>query len=308
MQAESSKKVLITGAAGQLGYELHQQLGTLSLPKTKDTLDIRNFDWVYQWLKASRPDAIINCAAYTNVAQAQRAPQDCWAVNVQGVNNLACCASHLDIPLVHISTDFVFGQDLACRRPYRESDPVAPLNVYGSSKAMGEHSLLRWAAIRDFPWWVIRCAGLFERPWRHKSNFPNAIQQSLECRAQRSLEVVSDVRTNLTYAPHLAKVIIWFLKQREQIASGIYHVTNRGDCSWLDAARRLAMTSDFRQKLCGVSRDVYAAKQGRDMCTMPRFTCLSSDRYEKLGGPKMPTWEEAIEDWSDAKQGSLSPV
>lgn len=310
MQIMEGEKYLVTGASGQLGYELHQRLKAngQSLPKTRETLNIANFEWVYKWLKASQPDAIVNCAGYTNVFRAEQDQHDCWAVNVCGVNNLACCASRLDIPMIHISTDFVFGQDFSRKQPYRESDPVAPLNFYGQSKAYGEHALLRWAAVRPFSWWIIRCAGLFERPWRHRTNFPNAIQQSLECRAQKTVEVVRDVTTNLTYAPHLAKVIVWLLRHRDQVLSGIYHITNGGECKWFEAADHLARSTRFRYKLRPVSREDYAKKQRRDARTMPRFTCLTGDRYAKLDGPEMPTWQEALDEWVRGRKGAHSSV
>lgn len=308
------QKYLVTGASGQLGYELHQQLKLdgQSLPKTRETLNIANFEWVYKWLKASQPDAIVNCAGYTNVPRAEQDRDACWAANVYGVHNLACCASRLDIPLIHISTDFVFGQDFSRSRPYRESDPVAPLNFYGQSKAHGEHALLRWAAVRPFSWWIIRSAGLFERPWRHRMNFPNAIQQALECRAQKTVEVVQDVTTNLTYAPHLAKVIVWLLRHRDQVVPGIYHVTNGGECGWFEVADHLARSTRFRHKLRAVSRKDYARNHRRDVNTMPRFTCLTNDRYNKLDGPPMPTWREALDEWSHGQgipgKGAHNPV
>lgn len=294
-----TEKFLITGASGQLGYELHQQLKRTqqSLPKTRDTLNIGSFKHVYEWLKTTRPDAIVNCAGYTNVAGAERDQQTCWLANTCGVNNLACSASKLDIPLIHISTDFVFGQDMRRRRPYRESDPVSPLGYYGLSKANGEHALLTWASMRQFPWWIIRCGGMFERPWRPRSNFPNAIRQALQCRAQKTVQVIGDVRTNLTYTPHLARVILWLLKNREQIPSGIYHVTNAGECTWYEVAEIIARQTRFSYKLRCVPREEYLRIQSKPPCTSPKFTCLSMERYEKLGGPPMPPWQDAVKDW-----------
>jgi dTDP-4-dehydrorhamnose reductase len=306
------EKFLITGASGQLGFELHQQLSVTeqSLPKTRDSLNITSAEWVFKWLKAMQPDAIINCAGYTNVARAEVDRADCWCANVCGVNNLACCASRLDIPIIHISTDFVFGQGQQ-RHPYKESDPIAPINFYGMSKAQGEHALLQWAADRNTPWWIIRCAGLFERPWRYRSNFPNAIMQTLQNRGQKAVPVVSDVRTNLTYAPHLAKAIIWMLAHRSSVPNGIYHITNQGECSWYEAAVAVAKHTQFANKLRPVSREVYAFAQRRDPHLSPRYTCLSQERYQKLGGPEMPTWQDALESWNgvgrrgDAKEAKF---
>src|ERR1700739_1269018 len=106
------EKVLITGAAGQLGKELERQLGPLrAIPRPHEVFDITNLAAIREWLPILNPDVVINCAAYTNPILAEQHPEDCWRVNALAVGNLARTCADAGIPFVHISSDYVFGQD-----------------------------------------------------------------------------------------------------------------------------------------------------------------------------------------------------
>ena len=160
------EKYLITGASGQLGHALQLAFGGEdgnAMARPHEALDITDTTQVSKWLPVAKPDVVINCAAYTNVPQAEKDREQCWRVNALGVDNLARICSEKDIPFFHISTDFVFGQDFArCamakldpRKPvldpeaarraqaaYTEDCPVGPVGYYALSKAAGEHAVL----------------------------------------------------------------------------------------------------------------------------------------------------------------------
>src|SRR5687768_10527024 len=135
------ERYLLTGANGQLGRELHRQLDPQgkSLPKSKEVLDITDRTQLKEWLPVLKPELIINTAAYTvTFNKDYLCRRQCWKVNVEGVDNLAKVCSADDIPLIHISSDFVFGVDDTRKSPYLENDPIGPCGFYGQSKAMGE--------------------------------------------------------------------------------------------------------------------------------------------------------------------------
>ena len=150
----------VLGAAGQLGRELCLRLGADAIALPRDQADLTRPDTVRAALGAVRPDAVINCAAYNLVNQAETEPAAAFAVNAWAVRDLARLCAERDWSLVHFSTDYVFGLDAARREPWRETDAPGPVNVYGLSKLAGEY-LARANCPRQF---VIRtCGAMFSR-------------------------------------------------------------------------------------------------------------------------------------------------
>ncbi|MBC8246185.1 MAG: dTDP-4-dehydrorhamnose reductase, partial [Deltaproteobacteria bacterium] len=135
-------KALVTGTTGQLGCELIRQVVDYSfeaVPISEDELDITDFDQIKKIFQGVQPDLVINPAAYTNVDQAESETEKVFRINRDGAENLAkICVDH-DIPLIHVSTDYVF--DGKKNEPYVEDDPVLPLGIYGESKAAGEQAI-----------------------------------------------------------------------------------------------------------------------------------------------------------------------
>ncbi len=334
MPYEDNEKYLVTGAAGQLGNCLQDDWGedeSCAIPRAREAFDISNREHVDEWLPLLKPDAVINCAGYTNVQQAEVDRFDCWQANVLGVQNLARACSKHGIALFHISSDFVFGQDQSrhagllkphdpTRRKsrkdkdpvrtvcYQESDAVGPVGFYGQTKAMAEHVILQEALENpDFQYYIIRTAGLFERPWRQGKNFPYAIASRLLSHKIASLDVVSDVVTNITYVPHLVKAIRWLVENRNDISvegvtvpTGIYHITNAGVASWFSIAQCLGMAMGFAGCLRGTTQREYCQSCGQRPELSPSFTGLCSSKYEEVKGPALPSWREAIAEWAEA--------
>ena len=218
-------KIFITGAEGQLGWELQRtapQDMTIHAYDLPD-LDITRADLLEEKINHARPDCIINAAAYTAVDKAEAETELAFNVNAVGAENVARAAAARGIRLVHISTDFIF--DGKSGRPYTPADQAAPLGVYGKSKLAGETRIAATGVERL----IIRTS------WLYSAHGKNFVKTMLELMRQRpELRVVCDQIGTPTWAKGLAE-FIWSVINRKDI-SGIYHWTDAGVASWYDLA------------------------------------------------------------------------
>jgi dTDP-4-dehydrorhamnose reductase len=227
-------KTLVFGAAGQLGYELMRQGKALSLdiqgvdlPQT-DITDLRQVTGVFA---DYRPLLAINAAAYTNVDGAESEPELAMAINKNGPTNIARACTENKIPLIHISTDYVF--DGKKGTPYQETDPVSPIGVYGRSKAEGESSLR--SAIGEHI--ILRTAWLYGS---HGHNFVKTIMKL--AREKDEIRVVFDQYGSPTSAADLAETILSIaniIRQDAAIDWGTYHYCGKGIISWHEFAQTI---------------------------------------------------------------------
>ncbi|MGA9853979.1 MAG: dTDP-4-dehydrorhamnose reductase [Gammaproteobacteria bacterium] len=218
-------KVLITGAAGQLGTSLLKTApGDSKIQATDTELDIRDPAALRKAVHAFRPDVIVNAAAYTAVDKAERERELAFAINANGTENLAQVALECGARLIHISTDFVF--DGKKSSPYLPADEMHPLGVYGASKAQGEirlRALMGDAAVILRTGWLYAAAG------------HNFVKTMLPLMAEKdNLKVISDQVGTPTWAVSLAK-LIWKVTQNPAI-KGTYHWSDAGVASWYDFA------------------------------------------------------------------------
>ncbi len=226
--------ILVTGAGGQVGREL-LRIGTargariVGLARTE--LDVSDADAVHAALAAHRPTLVVNAAAFTTVDRAEADPGAALAANRDGPAHLADACAALDIPLIHLSTDYVF--DGTKREPYTEDDATNPLNVYGASKLAGEDEV-RTRLRRHV---ILRTSWVFSA---HGHNFVRTMLRL----AQQSpaLSVVADQRGCPTPAIHLAVAILDIARQLEwgrDDAWGTYHLTGRGETTWYAFAQAI---------------------------------------------------------------------
>jgi len=287
--------ILVTGARGQLGRELCRQLGSAASGLDVDRLDLTQAPIVHRHLEQTRPEAVINCAAYTQVDQAEREPEACRAVNVEAVATLADGCRRLGCPLVQISTDYVFGGGRGQRHePYCENDPPAPLGVYAQSKADGEQVA---ATVAEHL--IVRSCGLYAHPADTAArNFP-ATMFRLAAEG-RPLRVVCDQRCTPSYVPEVAAAIIFLLgaARRGEGPWGIYHATNRGETNWYEFARQLFLLDDLSVELTPIGTTDYGAPAPR-----PAYSVLDTSKYHKLGGPPMSHWRESLANYVTAWRG-----
>lgn len=235
---------------------------------------------------------IINCAAYTAVDKAEDEVALCTALNSTGPENLASVASTIGASLVHISTDYVFdGKGITAPdgtiRPYRETDPVAPVSVYGRTKALGEEKVTTLCPSSI----IIRTA------WLYGEQGANFVHTMLRLMKEReSVGVVSDQRGTPTWAKDLAKVIYQIITLPE-VPSGIYHYTHEGETTWYDFAReiyRLGREYGLLKHDCTLvplTTDQYPTKAHR-----PAYSVLSKEKIKALGIP-VPHWKESLSNY-----------
>lgn len=260
-------KVLITGARGQLGRELHLECPPGIELVTCDVadLDITDPETVTSKVSEIRPQVVINAAAYTAVDRAEKERDLAFAVNAAGARNLAQASDTIGARMIQISTDFVLSGDQ--NHPYPPDAETAPLSVYGASKLAGEHHVLEATGGRAL---VIRTAWVYSR---FGNNF---VKTMLRLMAERpELTVVTDQVGTPTWARGLARVI-WTACGRRDLA-GRYHWTDAGVASWYDfaiAIQEEAVSATLLQTECAIvpiPSDDYSTPARR-----PRFSVLDT--------------------------------
>lgn len=245
--------------------------------------DIADEDAVRAGLAAHRPDVVANAAAYTAVDRAESEPEAAFALNRDGPDILGRACTERDVPLIHVSTDYVFGGDKV--GAYVEDDPVAPLGVYGASKAAGE-AAVRAAAARHL---ILRTSWVYS-PFG--TNFVRTILRLAETREE--LSVVADQHGCPTAADDIAAAIMT-LAERLVAADapfGTYHMAGAGACSWYDFAAeivRLARPGAATPRLRAIGTADYPTPARR-----PRNSRLDCARLERDFGIVLPSWRDGL--------------
>ena len=266
-------KILIAGASGQLGICLRNSLRAHDLiPLSHSELDITRLSRVHEVLTRERPDLLINAAAFTDVDGAELLGRsDAYAVNACGPRNLAFETADLGIPIVHVSTDYVFDGRL--RRPYHEDDDTNPLSIYGASKLAGERAVIRLNPKH----YIVRTAWLY---WESGKGFLPSMCLNA---TKPELRVADDQFGSPTYAPHLADAIARLI---ETDAFGTYHLAGSGG-----ASRWQFVTEAFRllgasTRLTPVSYHEFPAPAMR-----PAYSVLATVREPRIA---LPQWQEGV--------------
>lgn len=270
---------LITGANGQLGTELCYLLDDMGLKyeaTTLDNLDITNQKQVFETLRRVQPSHIIHCAAYTAVDKAEDEGRELnYKVNVDGTRYLATAAKELGIPLVYISTDYVFDGNLADGE-YLVDSPTNPMNEYGKAKLQGEE------VVRDLlsNYYIIRTSWVFGK---YGHNFVYTMRRLAKERPQ--LTIVNDQYGRPTWTRTLAEFVVFLLQN--QSPYGIYHLSNDDACTWYEFAREILKDTDV--EVLPVTSDEFPQKAYR-----PKHSVMSLQKAKRLGFT-IPTWRDALQ-------------
>ena len=273
-------KILITGSNGMLGQDLVEVLKDNHelILTTSKTLDITDKKHVIDFISDSKPDLVINSAAYTDVDGCETNQDIAYAVNGEGVKNLALACSEVDCPLVHVSTDYVFKGDNT--RPWVEDDEIGPISVYGKSKLQGEEAIQE---ILD-KFYILRTAWLYGT---NGKNFPKTMLELAENHSE--ITVVYDEVGTPTYTPDLAKAIAELIETDKY---GIYHLTNSGYCSWCEFARYIFEIADVDVKVIPVTASEFARPAPR-----PHYSVLDNKNWVKNGFEPLRSYKEAIKEY-----------
>lgn len=273
-------RVVISGAGGQLGHEVAKVFhrdDVIGLSRLE--LDICDFGYTRRVLTDLRPGVVVNAAAFTQVDQCEVEPGRAFWVNAFAVRNLAAVCAELDAALVHVSTDYVFdGHKMT---PYVEDDLPAPLSVYGVSKLAGEH-FARSLAPRHL---IVRTSGLYgESASGMRANFVEQVLRLAD--AGRPIRVVADQVLTPSSARDVAATIAELVRRE---CSGLYHVTNTGQCSWFEFATEIFRLTGLTPELVPVSSDECNAQARR-----PRYSVMAHKRLAESGLDDLPPWQEAL--------------
>lgn len=286
-------RILVAGKQGQLARALAEaasgkpalQITCLERPE----LDIANASTVREVFETCAPDVVINAAAYTAVDQSEAEPDEAFSANETGAANLAASAAEHGIPILHVSTDYVFSG--TSERPYLETDPPSPINVYGRSKLAGEVAV----AAANPNHVILRTA------WVHSPWGGNFVKTMLRLGAQRDeLSVVADQTGTPSYAADLAQAILSIAEKLEEGGDperpwGIFNLTNAGFTTWFGFAEEIFRAAEIHglnpPKLNRITTAEYPTPARR-----PLYSVLDNSRIGEMFGICLRDWREATAD------------
>ncbi len=273
-------KILVTGVNGQLGHDVMNELakrGIEGVGTDVDNMDVTDAAACQRVIKEVGPDAVMHCAAYTAVDAAEENVDLCRRINADGTRNIAAVCKELDIPMMYISTDYVFdGQGT---RPWEPDDERHPLNVYGQTKYEGE------LAVEELleKYFTIRIA------WVFGVNGKNFIKTMLRLGKERGkVSVVNDQIGSPTYTYDLARLLVDMILTDKY---GRYHATNEGLCSWYEFACEILKKAGMDDvQVTPVTSAEFPAKAAR-----PSNSRMSKEKLTENGFERLPSWQDALE-------------
>ncbi len=282
-------RVAVIGANGQLGTDLLRAFRDHEvIPWTRKDFDVRDHERAAEAIRSTRPDVLVNTAAFHQTDACEENPEMAFAINAIAVRNLALASQSLQVTLMHMSTDYVF--DGKKREPYIEEDRPNPINVYGVSKLAGEHFVTSICS----RYYIVRVASLFGTGGGSGKG-ENFVERMLgKAKRAEVLTVVDDVIMSPTYAADAAGTIRQLLEV--DAPSGVYHVTNAGSCSWyqftMEILGRARVSGDLRRTTITALRP---------KASRPLNSALRSSRLSGIGLRSLRSWQDALSAYFESR-------
>lgn len=273
--------ILVTGSTGQLGSDVVKELlkrGYYTLSPNRSEFNLCSEDSIRNYILNRNCEAIVHCAAYTQVDKAEDEKYLCIKINATATKHIAKCAKILDIPMIYISTDYVF--DGTKDGKYTENDETNPINIYGESKLVGEKYVQE---ILD-KYYIVRTS------WVFNINGNNFIETMLRLsKTNNKLSIVNDQIGSPTYTKDLSRLLVDMLETNKY---GLYHATNEGYCSWYEFANTIFKLSNINIDIKAINSNEYASRAKR-----PLNSKLSKDKLIEYGFKTLPHWKDALKDY-----------
>ncbi len=272
-------KVLVTGANGQLGFDVCRELENRKVEHKgtcRTDFDLTNEDETYSYVMNYKPDVVIHCAAWTAVDKAEDQVDVAKAVNINGTKAIAKACKDLDAKMVYISTDYVFpgnGEQF-----YEPDDETEPLGIYGMTKLGGEKAVQE----QIDKYFIVRISWVFGI---HGNNFVKTMLHLAETRNE--ISVVCDQIGSPTYTVDLALLLCNMVESEKY---GVYHATNEGVCSWAEFAEEIFRVAGKNMNVRSIKSSEYPTHAVR-----PLNSRMSKDKLEEMGFGRLPTWQDALE-------------
>jgi len=282
------KKILLIGKTGQLGGEIMKDAPSFGFEITgfeKDELDVTSVLQVEEKIEKVKPDIIINTCAYLVVPKCEEHPIDAMKVNFLAVRNMAEFCKKRKIVFVTYSTDYVF--DGKKNSPYNEDDKPNPLQMYGLSKLAGEYAVLNSYPEGSF---IIRTCGLYGGKTGSPEKGGNFVLNIMrEARDKEVIEVSSEQIVSPTFAGDLSRATLKLLDKNA--VPGIYHLVNKGFCSWYEFTKEIFKLADIKTKVIPVDRGGASGVMMR-----PKFSVLENIKAKAIG-IELPPWQEGLKSY-----------
>lgn len=295
-------RILLLGSAGQVGWELERTLIPLGqiLSYDRSTLDMSDLDQLRSVVRTLSPDLIINAAAYTAVDKAESEPELAFQVNAEAPGLLAEEAESLGACLIHYSTDYVF--DGLGKRPYRESDPTNPINVYGASKLAGEESI----AETNVAHWILRTSWVYSM---RRDCFPMKVLKWV--REKPEVSIASDQTGSPTWCRMLAEITAQLITTQNRLmeemekSSGVYHVAGRGFADRYEFAQAILELDPEDQEHIATQLLPARSEDFPKQARRPASSALDCSKFMNTFGLRIPDWRQglhrAMQDFQSAR-------
>ena len=279
------KRILVTGANGQLGQCLRDAAANLNdkdyqfLFVGREQLDIMNSNLVETWFFSNKVDCVVNCAAYTAVDLAEKEVEKAFQANADAVGLLARECAEQGADFIHISTDYVFNG--MSEEPFAEDDSTQPLNVYGKSKLEGER-----LALENNPYTVV-----IRTAWVYSQYGKNFMKTMLRLFAEKDeISVVNDQHGTPTNANDIAAAIIKIVQTGKK-KPGIYHFTNGGETTWFGFASAIKELTEADVKIKAIPTSDFPTPAAR-----PQYSVLETRKIQEMFGVEVRNWKDSLAD------------